>query len=87
MGMFVMKYDKASMKFGNIKEFHDFTREIINNLDKSDKKIESLFIPCFKYERKNQPLPWVNGLCFGKEEEKILLIQEGIHSANVNMLP
>ena len=51
LGLFVLKPDKkfAPDNFGS---FCEWAQDIISRLDEQDsKKIDTLFLPCFKYER------------------------------------
>lgn len=67
VGLFVLKYDPSLMKFKNMKDFMDFSKDLIGRLESSeDKKIDTLFLPCFKFEKKNVEYQWMRGYCFGK---------------------
>ena len=52
LGMFVLKVDKnfTPDNFGN---FLEWAQDIISKLDENSKPCDTLFLPCFKYERWN----------------------------------
>lgn len=54
------------MKFDNVKAFHDFCKDLIGNLEFSEKKIDTFFLPCFNSKKKNHEYNWMKGYCFGK---------------------
>lgn len=67
LGLFVLKYEPNLMKWKDVKEFMDFCWDLIGWLEGSeDKKIDTLFLPCFKSDKKNYEYNWMKGYCFGK---------------------
>jgi hypothetical protein len=90
LGLFLLKNDPAKMKFKNVKEFMAFCQDIIGRLESSeDKKIDTLFLPCFKHQKKNIEMPWMKGYCFGKMNlsQETLYVQEAISTINCQFVP